>query len=79
MVSLLTLFVSIGCEAQSFNNQSAVFKRAQTLDNGVSISWLEQTWNKNILDSNVVTTSDFRLLKQLGFRCIRINAPTTSR
>jgi len=72
MVSLLTLFVSIGCEAQSFNNQSAVFKRAQTLDNGVSISWLEQTWNKNILDSNVVTTSDFRLLKQLGFKCIRI-------
>lgn len=72
MVSLLTLFVSIGCDAQSFNNQSAAFKRVQTLDNGVSISWLEQTWNKNILDSNVIATSDFRLLKQLGFKCIRI-------
>ena len=72
MVSLLTLFTAIGCEAQSSNNQSAVFKRAQSLDNGVSISWLEQTWNKNILDSNVITTSDFRLLKQLGFKCIRL-------
>ncbi|MBS1523354.1 MAG: cellulase family glycosylhydrolase [Bacteroidetes bacterium] len=72
MVSLLTLFVSIGCEAQSFNNQSAAFERAQTLDNGVSLSWLEQTWNKNVLDSNVITTSDFRLLKQLGFKCIRV-------
>lgn len=72
MVSLLTLFITIGCDAQSFNNQSATFKRAQTLDNGVSISWLEQTWNKNILDSNIITMSDFRLLKQLGFKCIRI-------
>jgi endoglucanase len=72
MVSLLTLFVSIGCDAQSFSNQSAAFKRAQALDNGMSISWLEQTWNKNILDSAVITMSDFRLLKQLGFKCIRI-------
>ena len=72
IVSLLTLVVSIGCHAQSFNNQSAAFKRAQTLDNGVSISWLEQTWNKNILDSNVIATSDFRLLKRLGFKCMRI-------
>ncbi|MDO3626596.1 glycoside hydrolase family 5 protein [Mucilaginibacter sp. BT774] len=72
MVSLLTLFIAIGCEAQSSNNQSAVFKRAQSLDNGVSIPWLEQTWNKNILDSNVISTSDFRLLKQLGFKCIRL-------
>jgi endoglucanase len=72
MVSLLTLIVSIGCKAQSLNNQSAAFERAHTLDNGVSISWLEQTWNKNILDSNVIAASDFRLLKQLGFKCIRI-------
>jgi len=73
MISLLTLFVSIGCDAQSFNSQSSTaFKRAQTLDNGVSISWLEQTWNKNILDSNVISTSDFRLLKKLGFQCIRV-------
>jgi endoglucanase len=72
MISLLTLFISIGCDAQSFNNQSTAFKRAQTLDNGVSISWLEQTWNKNILDSNVIAESDFRLLKKLGFKCLRL-------
>lgn len=73
MISLLTLFVSIGCDAQPVNNQlSTALKRSQTLDNGVSISWLEQTWNKNTLDSNAISSSDFRLLKKLGFKCIRI-------
>jgi len=72
IASLLTLFITIGCHAQSSVNQSAVFKRAQSLDNGVSISWLEQTWDKDVLTNNAVTASDFKLLKQLGFKCIRL-------
>jgi endoglucanase len=72
MVSLLTLFITIGCEAQPSPDRSTVFKRAQGLDNGISISWLEETWNKDILDSSTIKSSDFRLLKQLGFQCIRL-------
>ena len=53
-------------------DRSQLFKRAQSLDNGISISWLEQTWNPNILDSNVVKSTDFALLKKLGFTTIRL-------
>jgi len=48
------------------------FKRAKSLDNGVSVSWLEQTWNKEILTENGLKTTDFALLKQLGFKSIRL-------
>lgn len=72
MVSLLTLFITIGCGAQSSIDRSTVFKRAQGLANGISISWLEQTWNKDILDDTAIKASDFQLLKQLGFQCIRL-------
>lgn len=72
MVSLLTLFITIVCDAQSSHNQSIVFKRAQNLDDGISISWLEQTWNKEVLTNNAITASDFKLLKHLGFKCIRL-------
>jgi endoglucanase len=72
MVILLTLFFSYGCDAQSLVSRSTVFKRAQSLDNGVSISWLEKTWNKDILDNSAVNASDFKLLKQLGFKSIRL-------
>ena len=33
-------------------NLLTVFKQSPKLDNGISISWLEQTWNKDILDTN---------------------------
>jgi endoglucanase len=48
------------------------FKRARSLDNGISISWLEQTWNKDVLTQNGLKTADFMLLKQLGFKSIRL-------
>jgi endoglucanase len=53
-------------------NRSTTFKRAQSLNNGVSVSWLEQTWNSNILDTVELKDADFRLLKKLGFKSIRL-------
>jgi len=49
-----------------------VFKRAAGLDNGINISWLEHTWDKHVLDSSAIKPSDFQLLKQLGFKSIRL-------
>jgi endoglucanase len=48
------------------------FKRAKSLDNGVSVSWLEQTWNKDALTQNNLSSADLALLKQLGFKSIRL-------
>ena len=48
------------------------FKRAKSLDNGISISWYEQTWNKDILAKKPLKTTDFELLKQLGFKSLRL-------
>lgn len=48
------------------------FKRAKSLDNGISISWLEQTWAKDILNENALQESDFKLLKTIGFKALRI-------
>jgi endoglucanase len=67
----LTLFVAFGCNAQVPVDRATAFKRAKSLDNGVSISWLEQIWNTDILDKAVIKASDFQLLKQLGFKSIR--------
>jgi len=53
-------------------NRVIAFKRAQSLNNGVSVSWLEQTWNKNILDTVELKPADFKLLKKLGFKSIRL-------
>jgi len=48
------------------------FRRAKSLDNGLSVSWLEQTWSKDILNDNALQTSDFLLMKKLGFKSIRL-------
>jgi len=48
------------------------FKRANSLDKGISISWLEQTWNKNILEKDSLKSTDLELLKKLGFKSIRL-------
>jgi len=53
-------------------NRSLTFKRAQSLNNGVSVSWLEQTWNSNIVDTVELKDADFKLLKKLGFKSIRL-------
>ena len=48
------------------------YKRAQSLDNGISISWLEQTWKSNVLNQNPIKQADYKLLKKLGFKSIRL-------
>jgi endoglucanase len=48
------------------------FKRAKSLDNGISVSWYEQTWNDSILTRNALNPADFKLLKALGFKSIRL-------
>ena len=72
LTALLTLFTILSCNAQSAINSATVFKRAQSLNNGISISWMEQTWNKNILDEAAIKPSDLQLLKKLGFKSIRL-------
>jgi endoglucanase len=52
--------------------RSLVFKRGQSLNNGISISWLEQTWIKQPLNEDGLKNSDLELLKKLGFKSIRL-------
>src|ERR1700721_1504410 len=54
------------------SERQIAFQRAQSLDNGISISWLEQIWDKHVLDTTEVTNADLTLLKKLGFKSIRI-------
>ncbi|MBW4890894.1 glycoside hydrolase family 5 protein [Mucilaginibacter sp. HMF5004] len=49
-----------------------LFKRAASLDNGMNISWLEQTWKRDFLNDSTITDADFMLLKKLGFKSIRL-------
>src|ERR1700742_1181889 len=72
MIALLTIFTVLSCSAQPSVTHAAVFARARSLDNGLSISGLEQTWNKDILDKPTIKIADFRLLKKLGFKSIRL-------
>ena len=53
-------------------DRATAFKRAASLDNGVSISWLEQTWEPKAISQNRITNIDFKLLKTLGFKSIRL-------
>ncbi len=53
-------------------NRSVVFSRANSLDMGVSLSWLEQTWDDKALTQKRITAADFKLLKTLGFKSIRL-------
>jgi len=54
------------------NPRLMAFSRAKSLDNGISISWYEQTWNKDILAKNPLKPADFKLLKQLGIKSLRL-------
>ncbi|MDP9078442.1 MAG: glycoside hydrolase family 5 protein [Bacteroidota bacterium] len=54
------------------NSRLVAFKRAKSLDNGITISWFEQTWNKDILAKNPLKVTDFELLKKLGFKSLRL-------
>ncbi|WP_345950326.1 cellulase family glycosylhydrolase [Mucilaginibacter sp. PAMB04274] len=53
-------------------DRAVAFKRAASLDNGISISWLEQTWDGKAIQQNRVGPADFKLLRQLGFRSVRL-------
>nr|WP_294949115.1 cellulase family glycosylhydrolase [uncultured Mucilaginibacter sp.] len=66
---------------QSFNAKSnpnplsereLAFKRAKSLNSGVSVSWLEQWWNKDALSINPIKKSDYELLKKLKINSIRL-------
>jgi len=54
------------------NLRLTAFKRAKSLDNGISISWYEQTWNKDILAKSPLKSADFKLLKRLGIKSLRL-------
>lgn len=73
---LVLLLVKLNCYAKNQPKLSPTrqlaFKRAKSLDNGISISWLEQTWAKDILNENALQESDFRLLKTIGFKALRL-------
>jgi endoglucanase len=75
--SIVMLFVlAFSFIAKSNPTQPAArlmaFRRAKSLDNGISVSWLEQTWNRDALTQNALTQADYTLLKQLGFKSIRL-------
>jgi endoglucanase len=53
-------------------DRAIAFKRAASLDNGVSISWLEQTWDPKAITNNRITAADFKLLKTLSFKSVRL-------
>ncbi|MFC0516519.1 glycoside hydrolase family 5 protein [Mucilaginibacter angelicae] len=59
-------------------DRAIAFNRAKSLNNGISISWLEQTWNESSLAQNAIKKSDFLLLKKLGFKSIRLPVAFTS-
>jgi len=71
---LIILFFCIAAKDNSklSTDRTIAFKRAKSLDNGVSVSWLEQIWNNDILDKSVIKAADLKLLKQLGFKSIRL-------
>ena len=54
------------------NLRLIAFKRAKSLDNGISVSWYEQTWNKDVLAKTPLKTTDFKLLKRLGIKSLRL-------
>jgi endoglucanase len=74
---IIILIIIVQCTYAKSNptpltERQIAFKRAQSLNNGISISWFEQTWNKNVLSKNPLTTTDFKLFKKLGFKSIRV-------
>ena len=73
-INLLFIFyISVAKSAPNLpGTRQEAFNRAKGLDNGISVSALEQTWNPNALNQPVLSDSDYRLLKQLGFKSIRL-------
>jgi len=74
---ILLLVIAILCfnaksKPKILSDRALIFNRAQSLNNGINVSWLEQVWNKNVLDTSEINPADLRLLKKLGFKSIRL-------
>lgn len=76
---LLVLMFHLNAQCQTAKTKpidngqrNVLFAKAAGLNNGVSISWLEQTWNANALQHKPFADADFVLLKKLGFKSIRL-------
>jgi len=74
---ILLLGIALSCiyaksKPKMSPERQKLFNRATSLDNGISVSWLEQTWNKNVLDTSEIHPADLELLKKLGFKSIRL-------
>ncbi|TWR23998.1 glycoside hydrolase family 5 protein [Mucilaginibacter achroorhodeus] len=54
------------------STRQIAFRRAGSLNNGISISWFEQTWNAKVWDENPLKTSGFELLRKLNIKTIRL-------
>jgi endoglucanase len=52
--------------------RALAFQRAASLNNGINISWLEQTWETDAINKVPVIAKDFKLIKQLGFKSVRL-------
>lgn len=75
LIIILIIIVQYTCAKSNptpLTERQVAFKRAQSLNNGVSVSWFEQTWNKNVLSQIPLTTTDFKLFKKLGFKSLRL-------
>ena len=72
LMVVIVCFVGAKSTPTLAQSRAAAFSRAASLDKGMNISWLEQTWNPNALTSNPVTNADFKFLKKLGFKSIRL-------
>jgi endoglucanase len=76
-VLFITLIIIMQClNAKSnpipLSERLLAFKRAKSLDNAVSVSWLEQWWNKDVLSINPIKKSDYELMKKLKITAIRL-------
>jgi endoglucanase len=72
LLVVIVCFVSAKSTPTLAQSRAAAFSRAASLNNGISISWLEQTWNTKALSTTPVNNNDFKLLKSLGFNSVRL-------
>jgi endoglucanase len=72
MLVLGAIFFNAKSNPQFSSGTALAFERANSLNNGVSISWLERTWDTGILKNEYVKEADFKLLSRLGFKSIRL-------
>jgi endoglucanase len=72
VLTVITLALNAKSSPISSPGKELAFSRAKSLDNGISVSWLEQTWNNDILHPDGIKATDLQLLKKLGFKSIRL-------